>query len=292
MHDREITSSSIGIVPGLTQKALQAMATVLAILVVGLMVLAAIYVRQDRMLYFPAPATAASVATAGLRAWPSAQDFRGLVAEPAGAVRGTAIVFHGNAGHVGDRAYYAHALAPLGLRVILAEYPGYGPRAGALGEASFVADAEQTVALAHRQYGGPLLLVGESLGAAVAAAAAVANPQRRELTAGLLLITPWDRLAHVGAHHYPWLPVKWMLRDEYDTQARLTGFDRPVLVAVAERDSIVPARFGRTLHAGLAGPKRLVVFEAADHNDWPERVDAGWWRAAVAFALGVEASAP
>ena len=130
------------------------------------------------------------------------------------------------------------ALAPLGLRVILAEYPGYGPRAGALGEASFVADAEQTVALAHRQYGGPLLLVGESLGAAVAAAAAA---QRRELTAGLLLITPWDRLAHVGAHHYPWLPVKWMLRDDYDSQARLAGFDRPVLVAVAEHDSIVPA---------------------------------------------------
>ena len=152
-----------------------------------------------------------------------------------------------------------------------------------------MADAEQTVALAHRQYGGPLLLVGESLGAAVAAAAAA---QTRELTAGLLLITPWDRLAHVGAHHYPWLPVQWMLRDDYDSRARLAGFDRPVLVAVAERDSIVPARFGRALHAGLAGPKRLVVIGAADHNDWTDRVDASWWRAAVAFALGAEASAP
>ena len=259
------------------------MATVLAILVAGLMVLAAIYLRQDRMLYFPAPATVAGVTGAGLQAWPSAQDFRGLVADPAGPVRGTAIVFHGNAGHVGDRAFYERALAPLGLRVILAEYPGYGPRAGALGEASFVADAEQTVALAHRQYGGPLLLVGESLGAAVAAAAAA---QQRDLTAGLLLITPWDRLAHVGAHHYPWLPVKWMLRDDYDSQARLAGFDRPVLVAVAERDSVVPAHFGRALHAGLAGPKRLVVIEAADHNDWPARIDAGWWRAALGFALG------
>ena len=136
VHDGEITTSSIGGVPGLTQRALQAMPTVLAIGVVGLMV-----------------------------------------------------------------------LAPPGLRVIFAEYPGYGPRAGALGEASFVADAEQTVALAHRQYGGPLLMVGESLGAAVAVAAAVANPQQRELSAGLLLITQWDRLAHVGAHHYPWLPL-------------------------------------------------------------------------------------
>ena len=84
--------------PGLTQKALQVMATMLAIVVVGLMVLAAIYLRQDRLLYFPAPATVAGVAGAGLQAWPSAQDFRGLVAEPAGPVRGTAIVFHGNAG--------------------------------------------------------------------------------------------------------------------------------------------------------------------------------------------------
>ena len=259
------------------------METVLWIAVACLVFLAAIFLWQDRLLYFPAGTTVERVTGGALRAWPSPQDFRGLVAEPAGAVRGTAVVFHGNAGHVGDRAFYADALTPLGLRVILAEYPGYGPRAGALGEASLVADAEETVALAHRQYGGPLLVMGESLGAAVAAAA---GARHRDLTAGLLLITPWDRLAHVGSHHYPWLPVKWMLRDDYDTLARLARFDRPVVVAVAERDRIVPARLGRALHAALAGPKRLVVVHASDHNDWPYRVNERWWRTAVAFALG------
>jgi len=128
-----------------------------------------------------------------------------------------------------------------------------------------------------------MLLLGESLGAAVAAAA---GARHRDLTAGLLLITPWDRLAHVGSHHYPWLPVKWMLRDDYDTLANLAAFDRPVVVAVAERDSIVPAHFGTALHAALGGPKLLVVIKASDHNDWPDRVDASWWRAAIAFALG------
>lgn len=248
-----------------------------------LLFLGAIFLWQDRLLYFPAQTTVERVATGGLRAWPSPQDFRGLVAEPTGDVRGTAIVFHGNAGHVGHRAFYAHALTPLGLRVILAEYPGYGPRGGKLSEASLVADAEATIALAHRQYGGPMVLLGESLGAAVAAAA---GARHRDLTAGLLLVTPWDRLAHVGSHHYPWLPVKWMLRDEYDTRANLAAFDRPVVVAVAERDSIVPAHLGSALHAALGGPKRLVVIEASDHNDWPDRVDAGWWRAAIAYALG------
>jgi pimeloyl-ACP methyl ester carboxylesterase len=262
---------------------MKVMGTMLLIAVAALVLPAAIFVWQDRLLYFPSQTTVERVASDELRAWPSPQDFRGLVAEPRGAFRGTAIVFHGNAGHVGHRARYARELTPLGLRVVLAEYPGYGPRAGKPGEASLVADAAETVALAHRQYGAPLVLIGESLGAAVAAAA---GARQRELTAGLILITPWDRLASIGSHHYPWLPVRWMVGDGYDTRARLANFDRPVVVAVAERDSLVPARFGTALHAALGGPKLLMVIAASEHNDWPARVDAAWWRAATAFALG------
>ena len=248
----------------------------------GLGFLALVYVFQDRLLYFPQRATVEEVTGPGLRPWPSAQDFRGLAAEPAGAVRGTAIVFHGNAGHAGHRSFYADALTPLGWRGILAEYPGYGPRAGKPGERSLVDDATETVALAHHQYGEPLLLVGESLGAAVAAAA---GQRQQERTAGLLLITPWDRLAQVASHHYPWLPVKWLLRDQYDTATRLAGFDRPVVVAVAGQDSIVPARFGAALHAALRGPKHLLRIDGAGHNDWLDRVDVAWWQQATGPAL-------
>ena len=250
-------------------------------------VLAAVALFQDRLLYFPMRATVAQMSNGRLAPWPpaatTAQEVRGLVAEPAGQVRGTAVVFHGNAGHAGHRAFYADALTALGLRVILAEYPGYGPRDGAVGEASLVADAEQTLQLAHRLHGAPLLVIGESLGAGVAAAAAA---RLREHVAGLLLITPWDRLEHVAAHHYPWLPVGWLLRDRYDSAAHLASFDRPVWVAVAERDTIVPARLGRALHDTLPGPKRLAVIRNAGHNDWVSRVDEAWWRDAVAFGLG------
>ncbi len=262
-------------------------APVLGLLLACGALLAAIALLQDRLLYFPARATVAQMSTGRLAAWPSAQDFRGLVAEPAGPVRGTAIVFHGNAGHAGHRAFYAQALTALGLRVILAEYPGYGPRDGALGERSFVADAEQTLALAHRLHGAPLLVIGESLGAGVAAAAAV---RQRDTVAGLLLITPWDRLQNVAAFHYPWLPVGWLLRDRYDSSAHLAAFDRPVLVAVAERDAIVPARFGTALHEALRGRKQLDVIGSAGHNDWVLHVDEAWWRQALAFLL--EGAAP
>jgi len=238
---------------------------------------------QDRLLYFPEKTAVAEVVSQRLGAWPAADEFRGLVAEPAGAVRGSAIVFHGNAGHAGQREYYVTVLTRLGLRVILAEYPGYGPRKGRLGERYLVDDAKQTIVLAHRLYGPPLLLVGESLGAGVAAAA---SSSQRDKIAGLMLITPWDRLVSIAAHHFAWLPVGWLLRDRYDSIAHLASFDRPTLVTVAERDSIVPACFGTALYESLSAPKRLKVVSGADHNDWFERVDQNWWREAIQFLLG------
>ncbi|MGU7778725.1 alpha/beta hydrolase [Burkholderia sp. PU8-34] len=249
---------------------------------VGVVAFAGVVMVQDRLIYFPERITVREIVSGELQAWPSTDAFRGLVAEPAGAARGTAIVFHGNAGHAGYRSYYATALTRMGLRVILAEYPGYGPRDGAPSEASLVADAQQTIAIAHRRYGMPLLLVGESLGAGVAAEA---GARERDNVTGLLLITPWDTLGHVAAHHYPWLPVTWLLRDRYDSAAHLASFGRPVVVAVAEHDSIVPARFGEGLYDALADPKRLTVVKSAEHNDWIGLVNDAWWQDAIGFLL-------
>lgn len=256
--------------------------TVRRVAVVCLIVFAGVVLMQDRLIYFPEKAAIDDVVSDGLRAWPSAEEFRGLVAEPAAAARGTVVVFHGNAGHAGHRSYYAAALTRMGWRVILAEYPGYGPRGGTPGEETLVADAQQTIVLAHRLYGPPLLAVGESLGAGVAAAA---GSRERDSIAGLMLITPWDTLEHVAAHHYPWVPVKWLLRDRYDSVAHLASFGRPVLVVVAERDSIVPARFGEALYDALADPKQMIVVKSAEHNDWIGRVNDTWWRDAMGLLI-------
>ena len=169
----------------------------------------------------------------------------------------------------GDRAEYAE-LTRVGLRVILAEYPAYGPRAGELGETAMVADAVAALALVRRQFPGPLLLAGESLGAGVAA---------------VLLITPWDRLENVARHHFPWLPVRWQLCDRYDSSANPAAARVPLAVVIAAQDSIVPANFGQALYAHLPVPKRRWLVTGADHNDWMDRVDADWWRSVIDFLL-------
>jgi hypothetical protein len=247
---------------------------------------------QDNQLYFPDRPPLADVVAearrAGLAPWPDADAYRGLLGEPQAPVRGTLLLFHGNAGHAGQRGWYAGMLNRQGVRVILAEYPGYGPRAGELGETAFVADAAQTLALARRQFPGPLIIAGESLGAAVAAAVAT----DAAATDGLLLITPWDELKNVAGHHYPWLPVGWLLRDRYDSAGNLAGYRGRVAVVVAERDSIVPAKFGHALFAPLPEPKRLWTIPAADHNDWWNRVDDAWWETLTRFLLDSQQSQP
>jgi len=102
----------------------------------------------------------------------------------------------------------------------------------------------------------------------------------------MILLTPWDRLKSVTAYHFPWLPVRWLLRGQYDSIAHLASFERSILVAIAEQDEVVPARFGMALYASLVGRKYLKVVSGAQHNDWKERVDLNWWRDGVQFLLG------
>lgn len=263
---------SIGLMTG----ALRSLAAVFLISGMGIVMF------QDRLLYFPDQARLAEMLGDELAPWPSASDFRGLVAEPAEPARATAIVFHGNAGHAGHRRFYIRALARQGLRVILAEYPGYGPRNGELGEKSLVNDAEKTLSRAYARYGAPLVIIGESLGAGVAAAA---SARRQAETTGLLLLTPWDKLERVASYHYPFLPVSLLLHDRYDSVAHLKSYRKPVLVALASDDRIIPSSFGQALYDALDSPKRLSIIADAGHNDWFDRLDEPWWRNAIDFLL-------
>lgn len=239
---------------------------------------------QNRLIYFPDKLPLAdAIADArsrGLVPWPGEGDYRALLREPKGTARATVVLFHGNAGHAGDRDWYADEFVRLGLRVILAEYPGYGPRAGNLGEAALVADAAATLALARSRFAGPLLLVGESLGAGVAAAVAHSAD-----VAAVLLITPWDRIEQVARHHYPWLPVGAVLHDRYDNVANLSAYRGRVAVVIAGHDSILPPRLGRALFESLPEPKRLWTIPSADHNDWMVRVDTAWWGLVAGWLL-------
>src|SRR4030043_1458683 len=233
---------------------------------------------QNKLLYYPDSSVPSeeSLKANSINPWPSSlKDHRGFVSiNETKPVNATIIVFHGNGGTAADRVFYVKSLAVLGYRVILAEYPAYGGRKGKVGETVFVSDAIETVHLAFEQYGGPLFLLGESLGCGVAAAVAKETTVKID---GIILITPWDTLASVAQSKFPYLPVRLFLKDKYDNIGNLGSFKKGIVVVGAERDEVVPVEHANRLYLALPSKaKKIWIVKDAGHNDWPMFVD-GWF---------------
>jgi len=244
---------------------------------------------QRNMLYYPDSylPSQETLAANYMAFWPDGPgDYRGFVNTPQAGknFKGTIVVFHGNAGTAADRTYYVTALVPLGYRVILTEYPGYGGRKGKPGEEVFRDDSKETVRRAFEKYGGPLFLLGESLGCGVAASVANDSPVRID---GLILITPWDTLLSVAKEKFPWLPVGLFLRDKYDTVGNLKGYRGRIGVIGAEQDEIIPIRHAHALFASLQTDKKKIwTVPGARHNTWPDFVTPEWWQEVAVFMEG------
>ncbi len=249
----------------------------------GALVVAA-YLWQQQMMYFPdrEKPLESHVRAVGLRFWADSGDaYRGVtsIAPPAGK-KGLVVAFHGNAGGASDRTYYVNALVPLGYRIVIAEYPGYGGRPGKLGERHFVEDAKETVRRAYEEFGGPVFLWGESLGCGVASAIAADPPVP---VAGVVMITPWDSLPDLAQTLYWYFPARWLVRDKYNNIRNLQAYDKPVAVVLAERDEIIPKKHAMQLYESLTAQKRLWVLEGAGHNSWPAGPNEAWWREVMDF---------
>ena len=243
---------------------------------------------QFWLLYYPSSSAPSveSLRANNVKLWKSSgADYRGVVAaNEVGLGKGTLVVFHGNAGAALDRIYYLYLPGALSYRVILAEYPAYGGRKGKLGEKEFVSDAKETIRLAFDEYGGPLFLLGESMGCGVAAAAAAEMPARVN---GVILITPWDTLASIAQSKFPIFPVRLFLQDRYDNTGNLASFNGRIAVVGAARDEVIPIRHAGNLYESLPGTsKNMWTIQGAGHNDWYTYVNEIWWKEIMDFVSG------
>lgn len=177
----------------------------------------------------------------------------------------TVIVFNGNAGNRAFRAPLGDAFARGNLAVLLFDYRGFGGNAGSPSESGLSIDARAARDYIIGRTGvarDRLVYFGESLGTAVATELAIEHPP-----AALILRSPFTSLTDMGRHHYPILPVRWLLRDRYDTIERIARIRSPLLIIAGDRDHIVPIAQTRRLHDAARNPKSLLVIDGADHND-------------------------
>lgn len=236
-------------------------------------IVAVVFAFQRKLVYFPSPGPVPSAE----EVLPGGRDVRLVTADgllldgwhfevydaPA-----TVIVFPGNGGNREGRVPLARALTERGLSVLLFDYRGYGGNPGQPSEEGLTFDARAALDLID----GPVIYLGESLGAAVAVELATYRAP-----VGLVLRSPFVSLAAVGSHHYPWLPVKMLLQDKYPVVERVSAVDVPTVVVLGTADSVVPPAQSREV--ATAARARLVEVAGADHNDevlasGPQVIDA------------------
>ena len=240
---------------------------------------------QRRLIYFPFPAQVprAEALVASAREVPlrtvDGLELGAWLVDAGEPDRGVAVlVANGNAGNRSLRAPLARSLAKAGLAVLLFDYRGYGGNRGRPSEDGLARD----VRAAHRflieeAEVAPtrLLYYGESLGSAVVTELATEHPP-----AGLVLRSPFVDLASVGRVHYPFLPVRTLLRDRYPLAHHLASVKVPTTVVYGSRDSVVPPEQSRAVAAAAGGETRVVEIAGADHND-PALLDGEQLIAAV-----------
>jgi fermentation-respiration switch protein FrsA (DUF1100 family) len=176
---------------------------------------------------------------------------------------------HGNGGNLSHRAWLMERLRrELGVSVMIFDYRGYGKSEGLPDEPGILADARAARAWLARRTGKAeqdIVLMGESLGAAVLVDLAAKDGAR-----GLVMQSTFSSLVDVAAYHYPWLPVRLLMRTRMNCMTKIGQYHGPVLQCHGTADTIVPIQFGRRLHEAVPDPKKMwVEMHGLDHNDDP-----------------------
>ena len=245
------------------------MSTALTILVVAVVALPLlVYALQDKLLFHPQPLGEQDRAGIAKR-FPGVREIllQGDGAKLQGwhvpGAPGSPLVlyFGGNAEEVSWMIDDARSRVP-GLGWLLVSYRGYGGSEGTPSEETITADALRWYDYAVKELGATQVIAfGRSLGSGAAVFLASQRPVR-----GVVLVTPYDSLVEVAKHHYPYLPVRLLLRHPFESIERAPALRMPLLCIAAGRDQVIPPEHAKRLYDAWGGPKQWVELEEAGHN--------------------------
>ena len=232
-------------------RALQSIAAIIALVLITSCIL------QRKLLYHPTHKSDAN----GLNAWTSGDTIIGFCREV--PVPKTVWLFiHGNSGQAADRSYALPAFSEQDSIFIL-EFPGYGNRVGSPSLNSFNTAAKQGYDNLREKFPNiPICVAGESIGTGPASflAGSVIPPDK------IVLIVPFDILAHVAFAHFPFLPVSLLLRDNWNNIESIKSYTGPIEIYAAKNDEVIPFNLAKNLAANK--PTAMFHEIIGGHNEW------------------------
>lgn len=262
----------------------------IAIWVVGLAALAyfwsAVYVyeEQGRLEYSPTGkvvslsdvdvprARTVSIAVDGL-------SVQGWFAPPE-AGKPLIVYYKGNTGSVTAEYKALGDVSRDGYGFLAIDYRGFPFSPGQISQQNILDDALAAFDYAAKT-GSPLVIWGDSLG--TAPATYVASKRKAK---ALVLESPFTSAVDVAKQRYWFLPVHWLMRDQFPLTKWLMQVDEPVMVAHGAADRTIPVSMGKKVYDMAPNPRVEWIVPGAHHSDlWAH----GLWPHAKAFLSAVGA---
>jgi uncharacterized protein len=168
------------------------------------------------------------------------------------------IFLHGNASNIAGRLNIVHyeRLRSLGLNVMAPEYRGYGGLAGVPTESGLAEDARRAYDTLRREKNVDprrIIIYGWSLGSAVAV-----NLASRVDEAAVILEGAPASIVAIGQRRYPYFPIRWLIRNPFESIARVDKIGSPTLFLHSPEDAVIPIAEGRRLFDAAPQPKQFV----------------------------------
>ena len=174
----------------------------------------------------------------------------------------TILFFHGNAGNLNNRIYKLNELSKLNVNYLILAYRGFSGNEGKPSEEGFYKDSRAAKYFLNLNNipDKKIILYGESLGTAVAIDLA-----KDHNFSGIILESPFTSMVRLAQKYYPYLPVKILLKDKYESLKKLPKINTPTLVMHGEKDKIVPFQMGKKIYENLKGPRFSYFVKYDDH---------------------------
>ena len=174
----------------------------------------------------------------------------------------TILFLHGNAGSLENRIHKINHFKDININFLIVAWRGFSGNKGKPTEDGLYEDARSSVRWLKTKGVDEknLIIYGESLGTGIATEIA-----QNKNFAGVILESPFTSMIDAAKDKYPFLPVRLLLKDKYESDKKIKNINSPILIMHGKVDNIVPFYMGKKIYELANEPKYSYFSEYDDH---------------------------
>ena len=174
----------------------------------------------------------------------------------------TILFLHGNAGSLENRIHKINHFKDMNINFLIVAWRGFSGNEGKPTEKGLYEDARSAVRWLNAEGIDEknMVIYGESLGTGVTTEIA----QNRNF-AGIILESPFTSMIDAAKDKYSYLPVRFLLKDKYESKKKIKNIKSPILIMHGKVDNIVPFHMGKKMYELANEPKYSYFSEYDDH---------------------------